>query len=39
MHISSLFPHTWQLEELLHLVFLLILRPQIYPDVAKVSIH
>ena len=39
MHITSLFVHTYQLEELLNLVFLLILCSQTYPDVAKVQTH
>ena len=39
MHISSLFSYTLQFEELLNLVFLLILPLQIYPNVAKASTH
>ena len=37
MHIISLFLYTYQLEELLNLVFLLILHLQCYPDEAKAS--
>ena len=39
MHITSLFSYTWQPEALLNLVFLLILRPLTYPDVAKARTH
>ena len=39
MLITSLFLYNYQLEELLNLVFLLILRSQTYPDVAKASSH
>ena len=39
MHITSLLSYTLQLEELLNLVFLLILRSQIYSNVAKASTH
>ena len=39
MYIASLFSYTKQLEKLLTLVFLLVLRSQTYPDVAKTSTH
>ena len=39
MHITSLFSYTYQLQELLSLVFLLILCSQTYPDAAKASTH
>ena len=39
MHITSLFSYTYQLEELLNLVILLILGSQTYPDVNKASTH
>ena len=39
MHITSLFLDTQQHEELLNLVFLLILRSQTYPDVVKSWTH
>ena len=39
VHITSLFSYTLQLEELLNLVFLLILRSQTYLDVAITSTH
>ena len=35
MHITSLFTYTSQLEELLNLVFLLILRSQTHPNYLK----
>ena len=39
MHITSLFSYTYQLEELLNLVFLPILQSQTYLNVAKASTH
>ena len=39
MHITFLLSYTEQLEELLNLVFLLILHSQTYPGIAKTSIH
>ena len=39
MHITSLSSCTWQLEQLLNLVFLLFLCSQTYPDAAKASTH
>ena len=39
MHITSLLSYSWQLQELLKLVFLLILHSQTYLAVAKASTH
>ena len=39
MHITSLLSYTLQIEELLNLVFLLILYSQTHPNVTKESTH